>query len=94
MNPGPTRALEKQNGGMVQGKVCLIPASLKKFLLIHPREIYCSRSQRPGKKKERKERKETSSFSKKKDNVWINKAPWPPRLIHAVLMHIAFVVGL
>lgn len=76
---------------MVQGKVCLIPASLKKFLVIHPREIYCSRSQRPGKKKERKE---TSSFSKKKDNVWINKAHWPPRLIHAVLMHIAFMVWL
>lgn len=76
---------------MIQGKVCLIPASLKKFLIIHPREIYCSRSQRPGKKKERKE---TSNFSKKKDNVWINRAHWSPRLIHAVLTHIAFMVWL
>ena len=78
-------------GGVVQGNVCLISASLKKFLITYLREIYHSSSQRPGKKEERKE---TSNFSKKKDNVWINKAHWSPRLIHAVLMHIGLMVWL
>ena len=67
----------------------------------HPRffeEVPCNSPQRnlllKVSKAREEERKETLNFSKKKDNVWINRAHWSLRLIHAVLTHIAFMVWL
>lgn len=37
---------------------------------------------------EERGKKKAFSFFKKKDNVWMNRAPWSPRIIHAVLMHV------
>ena len=42
----------------------------------------------------KEERKEASNFPKKKDNVWGSRAHWSPRIIHAVLMRIGFMVWL
>lgn len=69
----------------------LIPASLKRYLITYPRETDHPSSQRPWNKEEKKE---TSNFSKKKASVWISRAHWSPRIIHAVLMHIGLMVWL
>lgn len=76
---------------MVQGNVYLITVSLKRLFITYPREIYHPSSQRLRKKEEKKE---ISNFPKKKDNAWISRAHWSPRIIHAVLMHIGLMVWL
>lgn len=88
---GKSSGREEWGGRGVQGRFCLTSASLKRYLITYPREIYHPSSQKPWKKEERKE---TSNFSKKKDNVWISRAHWSPRIIHAVLMHIGLMVWL